>query len=70
MLKLNQICKLNEDTMASYESQLMKKKEKEKNLHGTIRLSRCAAGKKVFFPVKNRNRNIYREGMMMQTMAK
>ena len=24
MLKLNQICKLNEDTMASYESQLTK----------------------------------------------
>ena len=35
MLKLNQICKLNEDTMASYESQLTKKKkeeEEEKNL--------------------------------------
>ena len=29
MLKLNQICKLNEDTMASYESQLRKE---EKNL--------------------------------------
>ena len=25
MLKLNQICKFNEDTMASYESQLTKK---------------------------------------------
>ena len=32
MLKLNQICKLNEDTMASYESQLMEEKEKKENL--------------------------------------
>ena len=31
MLKLNQICKLIEDTMASYESQLMEEK-KEENL--------------------------------------
>ena len=30
MLKLNQICKLNEDTMASYKSQLTE--EKKKNL--------------------------------------
>ena len=36
--------KLNEDTMASYENQLTKKEEK--NLHGNIRVSRCAAGKK------------------------
>ena len=39
--------KLNEDTMASYESQLRKKKKKKKKeTYGTIRLSRCAAGKK------------------------
>ena len=30
MLKLNKICKLNEDTMASYESQLTKEKKEEK----------------------------------------
>ena len=33
--------------MASYESQLTKEKEEKKNL-GTIRLSRCAAGKNMF----------------------
>ena len=32
MLKLNQICKLNEDTMASYESQLTKEKVKKTNV--------------------------------------
>ena len=31
MLKLNQICKLNEDTMASYESQLKSDKRRIPN---------------------------------------
>ena len=39
MLKLNQICKLNEDTMASYESQLTKEKVKETNVFSSMEKS-------------------------------
>ena len=46
MLKLNQICKLNEDTMASYECQLTKEKVKKTNVFSLEKSNLRYAGKK------------------------